>query len=135
MRLLPVIDRQPLMAGEGSVLDYVDLVVEVTVQPAGMDDGDLMEVVDVADLYEMAALALTGSGGCAPVSQPTIRTPRMLVLRTQTWETELTLELQRLGHSPEKSAYVARKVLRRICGRAGWQRQAFIVDDAVAAET
>jgi len=62
------------------------------------------------------------------MTTPVHNSPRTLVLSTKTWERELAAELVRLGHSPAKSRYVANKLLKRIVGRAGWQRQAFLVD-------
>ncbi len=52
--------------------------------------------------------------------------PRQVILPASTWRLELAEELAALGgEHPDKAAL---KMLQRICGRAGWQRQFLLAE-------
>ena len=61
----------------------------------------------------------------------TVVTPHLVVLRASAWVEELSLELELAGVADP--SLCAKRALQHICGRAGFYRSAFIVDDEVPA--
>jgi glycine/D-amino acid oxidase-like deaminating enzyme len=55
-------------------------------------------------------------------------TARTVVLAASVWTSELSAELVRLGFAPEAADQSAIATLQHIVARAGWPREALLVD-------
>lgn len=58
----------------------------------------------------------------------TVVAARTVVLAASVWTSELAAELVRLGFAPEAADESALATLQHICARAGWPREALLVD-------